>query len=673
MNLFSNISNRQNSKITKKPTADYKIKFQQSKLKYSWNHSERDNMKLILFAVTFLLFGITATQYSFAEETISVNPSITQQDLKMMVENWMNNPDADDTQQRLDIMIAYYTFEETGQKLSHDQEGLILMNQIRKMVSIQMPKEDLDQLRNQVRIELGLETPSENKILYIDSKLVDCVGVGKQKCMQVREDKNSSWKNFYSSIEGFDYTEGKSYKISVKVTDVKNPPADASSKKYELIEILEKTSNSKHIPYKDTCAPGFVPLGKICVLNDRCGPGAYPGKICVMDGKELPYLKPLQQGNAGIAASDVICAEGLKLLFKSSDGSPSCVMPSSVDSLKERGWQEKLPVRACTLEYAPVCGVDGITYGNMCMLDANHIAMKTKGVCAEKTLTELEPDTNGVKPDAMSYTKQAPEIDTEKGYFVDEIADDVYWLVSSGYQTMFLTTGEGVVAIDAPQPIGEKYIDAISEVTNEPITHMIYSHHHQDHTGAAGQIFPADITYISHEETADVLAEANDPNRPVPTVTFTGELETLNIGDKTIEMHHLGNFHSNGDLLIILPEQNVGMIVDLLRPNAAPYRAFGVTPDIDLYVSMHDKLQSHDFDVLVSGHTGILATKDHIKQNKEFTLDVMSNAKDSLDDDSPVESCIAKTVSQWQGKLDGLDTFMTEHCQAMLDYHNNIN
>ena len=43
----------------------------------------------------------------------------------------------------------------------------------------------------------------------------------------------------------------------------------------------------------------------------------------------------------------------------------------------------------------------------------------------------------------MDYITTAPEIDPEKGYFVDEIADGVYWLVSSGYQVMFLTTGQG--------------------------------------------------------------------------------------------------------------------------------------------------------------------------------------------------------------------------------------
>jgi hypothetical protein len=91
-----------------------------------------------------------------------------------------------------------------------------------------------------------------------------------------------------------------------------------------------------HYPYKNLCAPGFVPLGDICVLDDRCGPGIYPGKICVMDGKEKQYLTPLQQGFAGIASHSIICAEGLKLIFKSNDGSPACVSSATATKLIER-------------------------------------------------------------------------------------------------------------------------------------------------------------------------------------------------------------------------------------------------------------------------------------------------------------------------------------------------
>lgn len=96
---------------------------------------------------------------------------------------------------------------------------------------------------------------------FIHPHLVDCVGVGPQKCMQIQENQHSEWLNFYDHIEGFSFSQGNSYQISVKITDVENSPADASSKKYELIEIIKQESTTEHFPYKNTCVPGFTSLG----------------------------------------------------------------------------------------------------------------------------------------------------------------------------------------------------------------------------------------------------------------------------------------------------------------------------------------------------------------------------------------------------------------------------
>lgn len=76
--------------------------------------------------------------------------------------------------------------------------------------------------------------------LYIDSELVDCVGVGPMKCMMVRTDESEEWQNFYDKIQGFEHQAGNRYALSVKRTKRENVPADASIWTYELVEVISQ-------------------------------------------------------------------------------------------------------------------------------------------------------------------------------------------------------------------------------------------------------------------------------------------------------------------------------------------------------------------------------------------------------------------------------------------------
>ncbi len=77
--------------------------------------------------------------------------------------------------------------------------------------------------------------------MWIGPELAECEGVGPMECMQVSYTEDGESELFYSSIEGFEYVEGTSYVIDVRVAEVASPPADGSSLSYTLVEVISET------------------------------------------------------------------------------------------------------------------------------------------------------------------------------------------------------------------------------------------------------------------------------------------------------------------------------------------------------------------------------------------------------------------------------------------------
>jgi len=82
-------------------------------------------------------------------------------------------------------------------------------------------------------------------IMWVKGAKVDCTGVGPMKCMQVQKNdviEPGKWQNFYSEIEGFHFQSGELCKLLVAEEKLEKSqvPADASSIKYKMVEVLEK-------------------------------------------------------------------------------------------------------------------------------------------------------------------------------------------------------------------------------------------------------------------------------------------------------------------------------------------------------------------------------------------------------------------------------------------------
>jgi glyoxylase-like metal-dependent hydrolase (beta-lactamase superfamily II) len=290
---------------------------------------------------------------------------------------------------------------------------------------------------------------------------------------------------------------------------------------------------------------------------------------------------------------------------------------------------------------------------------------------------------------------KATPLDPQKGYAVRELKPNVYMITDGGYESVFVTTGRGVVLFDAPPSFAEHIVQAVRETTSEPIIELVYSHLHVDHIGGAGLILKTvpKLEILAEDGTADFLRRTQDLNRPVPTRTFKDHY-TLALGSLTARMT-LGHWHTpEGDLLITIPDKKVLIAIDAFSAGATPFMGFDLTMNMDEYLHFFDQLRGMDFDLVVPGHHSTPATREDLQVAKDYVTDVYNTitrilaqnhdtlkakavkkygaentwAVSSVMIDNEVEQCANEIKSRWITKLEGVDIWASSHCRTALVY-----
>ena len=302
-------------------------------------------------------------------------------------------------------------------------------------------------------------------------------------------------------------------------------------------------------------------------------------------------------------------------------------------------------------------------------------------------------DTKSVETLPIPDAAKGPSIPS-KGYLVGELGDNLYSVTDGAYNTMFMVTDKGVVAVDAPPSLGQKYLKAIAEVTSKPVNYLIYSHAHIDHIGAAG-LFPKNVSVIAQEETARELQRAKAVAKnvtmvpPIPTITFSKNY-TLAIGNQTLNLDYYGPNHLPGNIFIYALKQKVLMLVDIVFPGWVPFPYLAIAKDAAGFINAHDiALDKYDFDKFVGGHLTRLGTRNDVAIQKEFIDDLKNAATKANQEvifskiaqqvgrfdnpwliyskyiDAVNEKCSQLVLPKWENKLGGAREFMSTHCFAM--------
>jgi glyoxylase-like metal-dependent hydrolase (beta-lactamase superfamily II) len=249
------------------------------------------------------------------------------------------------------------------------------------------------------------------------------------------------------------------------------------------------------------------------------------------------------------------------------------------------------------------------------------------------------PPTASLAPDVTSDVGK-------KGYHVAEIKrSGTYLITDGGYQAWAIVTERGVILVDVPEPLPFqpplRVLPAIKEITDKPITHLIYSHAHTDHIGGAGTVVKAfpNVKIIAHKRTKELLVRANDPRRPVPHLTFEENLH-LDIGGKRLELSYHGNIHQEGNIWIYAPSERILMVVDVIYPGWVPFRRLAVSEDIARWITGPDVALTFDFDVLIGGHHTRLGNRNDVLVQKQYMQHIVTFTEEIMNDPNMLSTAV---------------------------------
>ena len=165
---------------------------------------------------------------------------------------------------------------------------------------------------------------------------------------------------------------------------------------------------------------------------------------------------------------------------------------------------------------------------------------------------------------------------------IEKVKDNLYMITGadptdrnsfSGGNTGVFITNNGVVVVDTKLAgWGQVILDKIKTVTNKPVTTIINTHTHGDHTGS-NEAFGGTIEIIAQENTKANMEKMDafkgEKARFLPKKTFKDKM-SIGSGKDRIDLYYFGRGHTNGDAWVVYTALRVMQTGDMFAWKDAP-------------------------------------------------------------------------------------------------------
>ena len=179
----------------------------------------------------------------------------------------------------------------------------------------------------------------------------------------------------------------------------------------------------------------------------------------------------------------------------------------------------------------------------------------------------------------------------EKKINFQEIGRDIYAFTAEGDPNSGVIIGDNSVMIieaQATPRLAKKVIDCVRSVTEKPISHLVLTHYHAVRVLGASA-FNANQIIMSDKARSMVVERGQEdweseflrfprlfeghesiPGLTWPTTTFENSMSVY-LGNRRVDLKHLGRAHTAGDIVANVPDSNVLFTGDIVEYQSACY------------------------------------------------------------------------------------------------------
>jgi len=231
---------------------------------------------------------------------------------------------------------------------------------------------------------------------------------------------------------------------------------------------------------------------------------------------------------------------------------------------------------------------------------------------------------------------------TEKKITFDEVGEGLWAFTAEGDPNSGVIIGDDSVMIveaQATPRLAGKVIEKVREVTDKPISHVVLTHYHAVRVLGASA-YAADQIIMGETARAMVVERGQEdwdsefqrfprlfeghesiPGLTYPTTTFSDDM-TVYLGNRRVDLMHVGRAHTAGDIVIHVPDENVMFTGDIVEDHSACYCGDG---HFNEWGQTLDNIASFDVDAIAPGRGDALVGKGAVERAIESTRDFVES------------------------------------------------